>query len=111
MDNRSMRRLKKSAFKKELKNAKFDEFENVTTPLANQKFGSIGLGVFKGFYKNSMYSLQHYQRGGVQFIGIRRHDQKASCPWSHRQKIKDFIFGEDVAAVEYMPPKSELVDQ
>lgn len=106
-----MRRFKKSAFRKELKNAEFDDFENITTPLVHEKFNKIGLGQFISFYKNSIYSIQIYVRHGVRFAGIRRHDEKASCPWIHRQKIKNFIFGNEAVAVEYMPPEDELIDQ
>ena len=110
-DNRKTRRAKKSLFKKELRTAIFDKFENITTPEAVTKFSQMKIGTFESFWKNSLYSLQVYSKNDTKFIGIRRHDQKASCPWVHRQEIKNFIFGLDAVAAEFMPPFNELIDQ
>ncbi len=111
MDNRKSRRAKKSLFVKELRNATFDVFENVTTPEAVEKFSRIKIGTFREFWRNSIYPLQVFVNNDTTIIGIRRHDQKASCPWSHRQEIKNFILGPEKTAVEFMPPHNELIDQ
>jgi len=112
MDNRQTRRAKLSAFKKQLKNAEFDNFEDRSAmAISSQKFPK-GMGVMIGFYVNSIYSVQVYQRkDGTKLAGIRRHDQKPSCPWSHKQKIKNFVFGNEENAIEIFPSESKLIDQ
>lgn len=111
MDNRKTRRAKHSGFRKELKTAKFDEFENITAQALEMGGFPEKMGKLTGFFKNSIYSVQVYERENCTLLGIRRHDQKASCPWSHKQKIKNYILNDDYYAIEIFPPESELVDQ
>lgn len=111
MDNRKLRRAKLSAFNKQLKDARFDNFENKTTVEAIEKFGKLSIGDFLGFFVNSIYSVQVYQRGEHKILGIRRHDERPICPWSHKQKIKSELIGENECAIEFFPPRSKLVDQ
>ena len=110
LQNRKQRKANRSLFVIELKGAKFDKFQNITSFEAVKRFSKIKIGEFVGFYKNSIYSVQVWKRDDVHLLGIRRHDQKASCPWSHRQKIKNEILGNDYCAIEFMPPQDEVVD-
>lgn len=111
MENRKTRRAKKSGFRKELKKAKFDEFQDMTGEALNhQGLLKVGLGTLVGFHKNSIYSVQIYQRSNSMILGIRRHDEKPSCPWSHKQKIKNIFFGFETSAIEVFPKESELIN-
>jgi len=112
MKNRSQRRAEKSAFTKELRTAVFDAFEDKTiyAKESGVKFPT-SMGNLIGFYKNSIYSVQVYQELGIKKLGIRRHDQKASCPWNHKQAIKNHILGDDAYAIEIFPPIEKLTDQ
>lgn len=110
MDNRATRRAKKSAFKKQIKNSKWDDWEDKTNE-GREKLNSIGIGTLVKLVGNSLYSVQMYKRGETYLLGIRRHDQAASCPWSHKQRIKNELLGEEYVAIEVFPKVSELIDQ
>ena len=112
MDNRETRRKKKAMFKRELRTASFDDFKDITFKALNSPNAfPPGMGKLIGFHKNSLYSVQHYIRAdGVVLLGIRRHDEKKSCPWSHKQKIKNILLGEDANAIEIFPSEEDLVD-
>jgi len=105
------RRAKLSAFKKELKGAIFDDFTDKTQEAINHGGFPKKYGELIGFYANSLYSVQVYRRANLFLLGIRRHDQKPSCPWSHKQKIKNIFLGEEFTAVEFFPSEDRLVDQ
>lgn len=109
--NRKTRRAKISAFRKELATANFDNFINITSPEALERFCKIKIGEFESFWRNSIYSVQVYRRFSCKILGIRRHDQQKSCPWKHRQIIKNEIIGKEHVGVEFMPPEEEVVDQ
>jgi hypothetical protein len=107
------RRAKLSTFKKELKGAIFDDFTDKTQEAINHGGFPKKYGELIGFYANSLYSVQIYRRNEerVHLLGIRRHDQKPSCPWVHKQKIKNIFSGENSTAIEFFPSEKTLVDQ
>lgn len=112
MKNRKQRRAEKSAFKKELKGVVFNSFENMTMTAINSGVKFPDIGELIGFYKNSIYSVQVYKKKNDSILlGIRRHDQKPSCPWKHKQAIKNHILGDEAWAIETFPPVSKLTDQ
>ena len=106
MDNRKTRRAKKSMFKKELRTAIFDDFTIVDT--MGHKMPSMG--TFQGMWRNAIYSVQIYEKDNFKLLGIRRHDEKPSCPWSHKQKISRLFLDKDSYAIEIFPPESKLID-
>lgn len=111
LKNRKQRLAEKKAFSRQLKGVVFDALEDVTAQIKMSGKKMPNLGEFVGFYKNSLYSIQVYKKTGNHLLGIRRHDQKAICPWNHKQRIKNHIFGDEVYAIEIFPPVSELTDQ
>jgi hypothetical protein len=108
--NRKERRAKEALFAKQvkqvLKTNDWGDWENKS--LDCPKFKKENL---KGFFANSIYSVQVYEIHNIKLLGIRRHDQSSNIPWSHKQRIKNEILGENVAAIEVFPSESELVDQ
>jgi hypothetical protein len=67
------------------------------------------------FWANDLYSVQNYkivcEWGEVDFVGIRRNDEKKNIPWSDKQRVKNELFGAERTAIEVFPAESELVDQ
>lgn len=110
MENRATRRAKKSAFKKQLKTAIYDDWEDLTIKAVMSKKFPTSFGPLIGFFQNSIYSVQIYQRKEFKLLGIRRHDQKPICPWSHKQRVKNDLVGHSFGAVEVFPKQSELTD-
>lgn len=110
--NRHQRRASKSFYSKELRKATFDEFEKVTVGFIEQrrKRGKTSENVF-GFFKNSIYSVQIFKYGETHLMGIRRHDEKIMNSWSHAQKIKDELLGEDFFGIQVFPKTKDLIDQ
>ena len=111
MKNRKEKRLHKKQFQVQLKNAIFDNFENMTSQAIEHGGFPRQYGQLVGFFKNSIYSVQIYKNEKRLLLGIRRHDEKPICPWIHKQKIKNIFLGESLAACEFFPPESEKVDQ
>lgn len=98
-----------SAFKKQLRTAIFDEFED-QTEIAREKFSQCRIGKYSGFFVNSIYSVQKYEKNGVYLLGIRRHDESVNVSWRDKQKIKNAILGKNGVAIEFFPPEEELTD-
>jgi len=110
MMNRQQRRAGQAHHKRALKRAIFDEWEDMTAEALGKEW-PISMGTLNGFHKNSIYSVQTYLReDGMLLAGVRRHDQGTDCPWAHKQRIKNELFGKSSCAVEVFPPCSELVD-
>jgi hypothetical protein len=69
----------------------------------------------KRFTKNNIYSVQFVEHctgwGKLTRIMIRRHDQKTTVSWMHKQRIKNELFGEEFTALEVFPPESKLFDE
>ncbi|GAB1376851.1 hypothetical protein MASR1M48_17030 [Lactococcus petauri] len=109
--NRKERRAKESLFKKQIKEIvktnDWGEWKDMSAQ-AREKFDKEFI---VGFYANDIYSVQVYNENGQILIGIRRHDQSSNIPWSHKQRIKNELFGEERLFVECFPPQSKLVDQ
>lgn len=108
--NRHERRAKQSVFNKQIKQVlKSDDWGDWSL-----EHTSAFIAKFKNataFWSNKIYSVQVYNDNGQLVAGIRRHDQSSDIPWSHKQRIKNEVFGEEKLFVECFPPKSELVDQ
>jgi hypothetical protein len=69
----------------------------------------------KRFVKNNIYSVQFFEHqtdwGLITRILIRRHDQKTTVFWAHKQRIKNELFGQEFTALEVFPPQSKLFDE
>lgn len=108
--NRHERRAKESAFKKQVKQViksdNWGEWEDFNSQAFKDRFK-------KGekFYQNLLYSVQVFNDNGQVVAGIRRHDQSSSVPWSHKQRIKNELFGKESLFVECFPPVSTLIDE
>ena len=65
--------------------------------------------------KNNVYSVQFIEKstdwGIVTRLLIRRHDQKTTVSWAHKQRIKNELVGEEATALEVFPPESKLFDE
>lgn len=66
-------------------------------------------------YKNNLYIVQvkvRVFRKGKTYdrVMIRRHDAKPILDWQHMFRIKNELFGEETEAIQFLPPKSELID-
>lgn len=67
------------------------------------------------FYLNNIYTVQvkhSILRKGKLYTRamVRRNDEKAICSWQDIFRIKNEIFGEETEAIQFLPPKSELID-
>jgi hypothetical protein len=61
-------------------------------------------------YANSWLMVMCYERFGVEYVGLRRHDRKEfQSPWSVVQEIKERFFA-GRCAVEFYPAQDDLVD-
>lgn len=108
--NRHERRAKQSAFKKQVKKViKSDEWGSWSDVHSNVFAHKFENGV--KFFNNDIYSVQIFNDNGQIVAGIRRHDESSNIPWSHKQRIKNELFGTESTFVEVFPPASELVDQ
>lgn len=71
-------------------------------------------GVYR-FVHNNLYSVQFICKktswGNITHLLLRRNDEKPDIPWSHRQRIKNELVGEEFDAIEILPAESRLVDQ
>lgn len=56
------------------------------------------------------YSLLYDKIFDLQHLRIRRLDNRSIFRYKDVQAIKDFMFGEDVAAIQVFPKKKDLVD-
>tara|TARA_R100001086_G_C11837049_1_gene258123 strand:+ start:392 stop:793 length:402 start_codon:yes stop_codon:yes gene_type:complete len=66
-------------------------------------------------FKNNKYIVQIFhdikRKGSVYTrVMVRRSDAKAIYSWQDLYRIKNEIFGEEIEAIQFMPPKSELID-
>lgn len=111
MKNRHQRRAERSQFKKELRTAVFDTWEDKTLDFV-LLLKSEGRPTDKilFFKKNSIYTVQAFRYGENIVFGIRRHDQGTNVGWADKQRVKNELFGPNVQAIEFFPPESELVD-
>lgn len=67
-------------------------------------------------YQNNKYIVQVFyrrERKGRFYtkVMVRRSDAEPIYSWSDLYRIKNEIFGEEIEAVQFMPPKSELIDE
>lgn len=111
--NRKERRLSKRYYSRQLKNAVFDNFEDMSTEFEEiRRLAGKSNNHVVGFFKNSIYSVQIFRnKQGYKLLGIRRHDEKALSNWSHFQKIKNEFAGENEWAIEVYPAENKKVDQ
>lgn len=67
-------------------------------------------------YRNTRFTVMVYDNslvttGTAIRVMVQKHDDTPILNhWSEMQKIKNEIFGEETTAVEYYPPKSQLID-
>lgn len=77
--------------------------------------GLSGLQDIEAAWVNNLYSVQQYSLmiDGKRFLHlmVRRHDEGTHIPWSHLQRIKNELIGEERWAVQTFPAEEELVDQ
>ena len=114
--NRAQRRASQQEGKRLQKKA-WNRFEDVTFE-ARAKHHSLspdsGYSPCK-VYQNHQYIVQVFygiERKGKYYtrVMVRRSDSAPICSWSDLFRIKNEIFGEEVEAVQFLPPKSELTD-
>lgn len=105
--NRAQRRFSKKFYSKQLKKAAFDDFQEVPEFKERVKHSSLSM---KNFLRNSIYSVQIFETSNFYLAGIRRHDEKPGVPWSHKQRIKNEIFGKEFLGIEVFPPEQLLVN-
>lgn len=114
--NRKQRLASQSVGRKMMK-LPFDEFKNITD-YANNKHKILNPNSNHQpdkTYQNNHYSVQlffNYERKGKFYTKamIRRNDGKPLTSWNDLFRIKNEIFGEEKEAIQFLPPKSELID-
>ena len=100
-----------------LQKKSWDSFKDVTLEgreIAKQSYQLNGYCPDQVF-KNNKYIVQIFhgikRKGSVYTrVMVRRSDAKAIYSWQDLYRIKNEIFGEEIEAIQFMPPKSELID-
>jgi hypothetical protein len=112
--NRQMRRAAQKYHRKEvfksISSGQWGEWEDITLEAIMKIAHMPEKHRLLNFEKNNIYSAQVIQYSDKKLLGIRRHDQSTDIPWSHKQRIKNEIFGHDVQAIEIYPPEGDLID-
>lgn len=114
--NRQQRRASESVGRR-LQRKEWNEFEDVTLESREKSdmFGRDPRGYADQVFKNNKYIVQVFQgiyRKGSFYtkVMVRRCDAAPLSCWQDLYRIKNEIFGEETEAVQFLPPKSELVD-
>ena len=106
--------MAQSFHKKEVKQAiannVWGSWEDITSDFMFKMGDRPESSRMKRYLKNNIYSAQIIDTSEGLLIGIRRHDQSTDVPWSHKQRIKNEVLGEEFQAIEVFPKTSELVD-
>lgn len=103
-------RQRRLAAKKEFKKP-VTKFEEINLQTANY----VPKGMTRAF-KNTRYIVMVFDnsptsQGTATRVMVQKHDNTTILKhWSEMQKIKNEIFGEEIMAIEYYPPKSKLID-
>ena len=114
--NRAQRRASQQEGKR-LQRKEWNRFEDVTIE-ANRKHREAGGDPSyrpQAVWQNNKYIVQVFfsiERKGKLYtrVMVRRSDSQPICSWADLFRIKNEIFGEEVEAVQFLPPKSELTD-
>lgn len=114
--NRAMRRASEANGRK-LQRLEWNRFSDVTDEARGRHLMLNPDSRFKvdRVYKNNKYIVQVFhnvERKGRTYtkVMVRRSDSQPIYSWQDLYRIKNEIFGDEVEAVQFMPPKSELVD-
>lgn len=114
--NREMRRVSEREGRKR-QAMPWDTFKNVTTEAIERHRILNKESNFRPdiVYQNNKYIVQVFRqvkrKGNVYTkVMIRRSDAEPIYSWNDLYRIKNEIFGEETEAIQFMPPKSELVD-
>lgn len=113
--NRQQRRMAQSVHKKEVKQAltsgSWGQWEDITMDFYEKMLGKFPeVHRLKKYVKNNIYTAQVIDSKEGLLLGIRRHDQSTDVPWSHKQRIKNEVLGENFQAIEVFPIQDHLVD-
>lgn len=116
--NRQQRRASESVGRR-LQKKEWNEFQDVTEE-AKEKGRLLGRDMerdkfFDRVYQNNKYIVQIFdnvERKGKVYtkVMLRKSDSTPMIGWNDLYRIKCEIFGDEVEAVQFLPPKSELVD-
>lgn len=114
--NRKQRRASYSEDRR-LQKLDFNKFED-TTIESNKKhkiLNPTSTHEPDKVYQNNHYIVQIFynvKRKGKTYTKamIRRSDSKILGNWQDLYRIKNEIFGDEVEAIQFLPPKSELTD-
>ena len=100
----------KKEVKQALKSDHWGPWEDITLEAIMRLADKPERNRLLNYEKNNIYSIQIIQSEAGKLLGIRRHDQSTDIPWSHKQRIKNEIFGCESQAIEIFPPQDVLID-
>jgi len=112
--NREQRRISEKEGRR-LQKLHWNEFVDVTQEIQAIARSNMFKRPADLAYKNNRYVVQVFlkvKRKGVMYtrVMVRRNDSLPICSWSDMYRIKNELFGEETEAVQFLPPKSELID-
>jgi hypothetical protein len=114
--NRAMRKASEAEGRR-LQKLPWNEFRDVTEEaiLKHLLFSGNYFPVDKVF-QNNKYIVQVFYHNKIKNknmtkVMCRRSDGKPICSWSDLFRIKNEIFGEEIEAIQFLPKKSELIDE
>lgn len=114
--NKQMRKLSQKEGER-LQKLSWNDFKDVTEEAISRHFLLTGKLYNVGkVYQNNKYIVQVFyndttKNKSMTKILTRRSDGKPILSWSDLFRIKNEIFGEEIEAVQYLPKKSELIDE
>ncbi len=114
--NRAERRASASEGRR-LQKLPWNEFKDVSYEARSKHIAAGGNPCFRphAVWQNNKYIVQVFFNSPRKNrlytkVMVRRSDGKPICSWTDLFRIKNEIFGAEVEAVQFLPRKSELVD-
>lgn len=109
--NRKQRRLSKRNGNR-VQKAEWNPFRDISI---EARIKGLNIDQWDNVFQNNKFIVfvsNNIERKGRKYtrVMVRRSDSKAIYSWQDLFKIKNELFGEETEAIQFFPPKSELVD-